>query len=282
MCYKKPGPRCSSHARKECVAARDHWLALRERFGIDSPQAQEAFDIYMQKRDIFDSTPQGQKILSRKMHELRTEDVSGFRNRKRRAEVSDELARLEERRRRGADMRIMQMKQYHSLQAERAARGEKISTGLDERWGTAHKLDASWTTAGGDEIRVFEKASSDHYFAQNKHKHQRVAWRIRNGEPVAMVTFTLPAEGMYDQNVIGEVEVNPVYRGQELGADTVREVGLKYGTLYSSGSFSQSGSRSLGGKSPKIPGYPEYVSNTVSHFEFVDWDAGTMLEEFLN
>lgn len=78
MCYPKPGPRCSAHAKEEVKKAKDF---LKQAQNEDNPnKLQGAKERLKKAYRIWNSTPEGQKNLSKKAEESVREQDSKYFN----------------------------------------------------------------------------------------------------------------------------------------------------------------------------------------------------------
>lgn len=112
MCYKFPGPRCSSHAYEDLKKAEERYLA---------EQSEEAYDVYIGARNTYDSTPYGQRDLAKEISTAAPEDVPALQ------------ARL----RRGKWLREDLMKLYRDSQSREALQSVEAQVQIiDERTGS--------------------------------------------------------------------------------------------------------------------------------------------------
>lgn len=269
MCYKRPGPRCTSHAKKRLAAADKAVSTAIRRHGEGSVQAQKAYERWREARAAWDATPGGQEELAVEIARMEAERdllvTQGQSRREERLDLDIALSELRYRADTGAELRAKQLKAYKFHQ--RYASGFRPS--LSPEWGDARPLERSWETAEGDTISVFKHWDS-------RASHVRHAWVIRDGEPVAMVHFFEPTRQYADLAMLCDIEVSPFHRGEGLSRRLVEEVSNKYGQLHTSGTFSVTGHAALAGYVPVVPGGVARITDTEA-YEFVDWENGTLM-----
>lgn len=276
MCKAYPGPRCTNHARKQLLAAQEQ-LKTEEATGERNEALMKARKKYADALIAWETTPGGQKGLKDAIASIQeqitvlqnNDDYMSKEKQNESSALRDKSRSLGYRLNKGKELRKKQNTLYDFYQ--RHEKGERFP--LHERWEKYQTLDSSWETSNGDEIRVYNM-----YPAYRKQDYSKCAWRIRDGEPVAMIRF-------YDKNnnghgdiaVLCDIEVSPFYRGEGLGVGTIKELDDKYTRLHTSGSYSTSGHRSLSAHVPLYRGAQEQISPNVTHYEFVDWQQGDII-----
>lgn len=280
MCKAWPGPRCTNHAKKQLLAAQASLKELEAK-GERNEALMKAHLDHAKALEEWDATPGGQKALKAAIASkeeacqaiLDREGVTSKYQlsdeaRKECFPLDDQVGTLKYRLMQGKELRKKRNDLYKFHQ--RHAEGERFP--LNERWDRDMKLDSSWQTSDGDEMRVYNLQPS-----YRNADYAKCAWRVRNGEPVAMVRFFDSTYTGYGEHpVLCDIEVSPFYRGDGLGLKTVRELDSKYGQLHTSGSYSVSGHRSLAKHVPLYEGAQESISPTTTHYEFVDWQEGDL------
>lgn len=285
MCNAYPGLRCTNHARKKLIEAQVHLKELEAQYekkrGMPSEELIEARRTHADALMEWDMSAGGQKALkeavARKEAEhkaLKERDGYAVHHlpeelKEEHWQVEQQLGNLRYRLRESKEKREKRLRLARFY--KRHEKGEKFP--LAERWDQDHKLDASWTTEDGDEIRVYNQHPWD-----PRRAYAKCVWRIRDGEPVAMIRFFDRSFGMYgDKAVLCDIEVSPFYRGNGLGVKTIEEINKQYGQLHTSGTYSVSGHRSLGKHLPLHEGAEVRVSHQTTHYEFVDWEQGDLM-----
>lgn len=261
MCYAKPGPRCANHASKALSNARARLGELVKAGASDDALYKANLAVEIAHNNYYATSTMRKKLAQRLDEVQRQYDLAV--DPQERAELRAQIYKGRENLEKYTKIYNKQMKDYKLSQRHEA--GERFP--LSKRWDDV-PLEQSWKTANGDEIRVYTKGES--YRAPNYAKH---AWRIRNGEPVAMVRF-FAGEEYGDIAALCDIEVSPLARGEGLALDTVRELDAKYGQLHTSGYYSLSGHAALNKHVPLLPGSTVMIQDSL--YEFVDWENGEL------
>lgn len=287
MCQRKPGPRCTAHAKAQVRAAMEGVKALSPEAG---EQAVHQARLRLTKATFdYDATPGGQTALKKSIEKLNKQrDDTQISHE--RISLYAKISRYEIRLRRGQNIRDYQeqaLKQLEEQEGAKKRRRSRKTPTLSSRWRDSDKV-KTLQCSNGDEIHVFNE--NDPY-SNPEDTYSKIAWRTRQGEPVAMVRFydstynliISRADGGWDKiptAVLTDIEVKPEARGNGLGVDTIRSLNAEYGQLHTNGSFSANGFRSLSDALPLYQGAKIEEDPSIINYNFVNWEEGDFKRDY--
>lgn len=279
MCQRKPGPRCTAHAKAQVRAAMEGVKTLPS--DADKSTVQEAKMRLTKATFDYDSTPGGQTALKKEIERL-NEEVQQSTDFWETRELQKKLGRYRIRLMRGGEVREYQTELLRQLEEREKSstrkRSKKVT--LASRWRESDRVKVI-ACSDGDELHVFQSTG------YGSRDYEKYAWRMRGGKPIAMIHFYdsthvkrySDGKGGYEEintAVLCSIEVKPENRGSGLGLDTVKYLNAEYGQLHTSGSFSSSGYKALSDSVPLYKGAELHEESFTLNYHFVDWDKGDL------